>query len=180
MALRDWLESRAGEISGRWHGQVRIREDRRGEEGDGLVRSFLEYLTRILPHTLGDQRDDAEEIWRSATHLYGSLALLRGLASGEVLEELQQSREVILRLIFQDQAAPGFREPAFFRDLLILNRILDAGVVQAGVAYVDDLFFSHLQGSGVPGPLTPELEVEIQRQLDYLMREVEELNQDGG
>ena len=107
--------------------------------------------------------------------IYGSLAARRGLAAGEVVEDLQLLREVILRLLLQDPPEPGFGDPAFSRELLILSRALDLGVVQASVAYTDELFFAHLQGSGIPGPVTPEVEQEVGLQLANLAREVEDL-----
>jgi hypothetical protein len=86
------------------------------------------------------------------------------LAAGEVVEELQVLREIILKALMEDPSV-DWQTKSFQRDLLGLNRLLDEGVVQASVAYVDDLFFAHLQGSGVPEGLTPEVEEEIRLQL---------------
>ncbi len=178
--MRRWLEAHEEAIAERWYAQVKIREDRRPDAGDGLLESFLEHLAGLLPGTMGDRREEGEEVWQAATHLYGSLSLRRGLASGEVVEEIQLLREVVLRLLLQEPPIPGFGDPGFSRELLILNRILDLGVVQASVAYLDDLFFAHLQESGIPEPLTPELEEEIRRQLSLFRREMDALRGNPG
>jgi hypothetical protein len=50
-------------------------------------------------------------------------------------------------------------------EFLSLNRILDRGATQASVSYMDDLFFTHLQGSGVPAGIDGEVTGEVLRQL---------------
>jgi hypothetical protein len=172
--LKKWLEDRHDPIARRWRAKIRDREDRRGEDGDGFLGLFLDGLLSFLPACLGTRRDAGEEVWQQATHLYGSLALQRGLAAGEVVEELQLLREVILRLLLE--GPPGdWESQVLQRDLLALNRALDLGVVRACVAYVDDLFFAHLQGSGVPEGVTAEVEEEMGRQLETFRRELREL-----
>jgi hypothetical protein len=143
----------------------------RGEEGDGFLGFFLDDLTSLLPLCLLNEREEGEEIWQLATHLYGTLALRRGLAAGEVVEELQLLREVILRLLL-DSPPCDWGDRNFHRGFLALNRFLDLAVVGASVAYVDDLFFTHLQGSGVPDGMTAEVEEEMRVQLEAFRREL--------
>jgi len=175
LELKLWLKERDGQIARRWRAEIRVREDRRGDDGDGFLGLFLDNLISFLAPCLGDYRDAGEEIWQQATHLYGSLALHRGLAAGEVVEELQLLRGVILKLLLEappeDWGHRGFR-----RELLALNEVLDRGVVRASVAYTDDLFFAHLQGSGVPEGVTADVEEEIGRQLDSFRKELERLD----
>jgi hypothetical protein len=175
LELKPWLEKRREIIARRWRAEIRGREDRRGDDGDGFLGFFLENLISFVPPCLGEHREVGEDVWQQATHLYGSLGLRRGLAAGEVVEELQLLREVILRVLL-DSPPGDWEYPGFQRDLLTLNRVLDLGVVQASVAYVDDLFFAHLQGSGVPEGVTPEVEDEMGRQLETFQRELGELN----
>ena len=52
---------------------------------------------------------------------------------------------------------------------------LNLGVVSASVAYVDDLFFAHLQNSGVPEGVTTEVEEEIGRQLNAFRKDLGKL-----
>jgi len=173
--LNLWLKDRDGQIARRWRAEIRVREDRRGDDGDGFLGLFLDNLISFLAPCLGDYRDAGEEIWQQATHLYGSFALHRGLAAGEVVEELQLLRGVILRLLLEDPPEDrGHR--GFRRDLLALNEVLDLGVVRASVAYTDDLFFAHLQGSGVPEGVTADVEEEMGRQLDSFRKELDRLD----
>jgi hypothetical protein len=170
--LRRWLEDRGGRIAERWHAEIRAREDRKGDKEERFLGDVLDDLVSFIPQCLGEHREIAEEAWQQATHLYGSLALQRGLAAGEVVEELQLLREVVFRFLLE---AGGGRilEESLPRDLLILNRVIDQGVVRASVAYIDDLFFAHLQGTGVPEGVTPELMEEIEDQLAAFRRELE-------
>lgn len=170
--LVEWLEGNRTAIAHRWRAEVRNRGARGGDGGEGILRTFLEALVSFLPPCLGSARDEAEEVWNQTTHLYGSFALQRGLAAGEVVEELGLLREVILKLLLEDSTVE-WRGRNFQRDLLTLNRVVDAGIVGASIAFVDDLFFAHLQGSGVPEGVTPELEGEIVRQLAAFQRELQ-------
>lgn len=165
MTIKAWLENRSNRIKNQWRAQIRDRVGRQGDEGNELLEHFLESLTVLLPACFGEARAAGEEVWEQATHLYGALALLRGLSAGEVVEELQLLRGVLLRLMLEDP--PGdWRTRDFQRETLFLNHLLDQGVVRASVAYVDDFFFAQLQGSGIPGGVTQEVEYEMGRQLD--------------
>jgi hypothetical protein len=157
---------------------IRTREDRRGEEDDELLGKFIEHLVSFLPWCFGSDRDVAEEVWHQATHLYGAFALRRGLAAGEVVEELHILREVLFRLLLE--GPPGdWGDGQFQRELIALNRVLDQGAVRASVAYVDDLFFAHLQDSGIPEGVTPELEEEIHLELEAFLEELTGTEQPG-
>ena len=158
--MKQWMEGQMVLIARRWKAEIQIREDRRGDDGDGFLNGFLQHLVSFLPPCLGEHRQVGEEVWQIATHLYGSLALRRGLAAGEVVEELQLLRETVLRLLLESPPEK-WGNPLLSRDILVLNRIFDLGVVRAGVAYVDDLFFAHLQGSGIPEGVTPDIVAEI-------------------
>jgi hypothetical protein len=172
MQLNLWLRENRKRITDRWRARIRAREGRRGEDSDGFLGIFCETLVSFLPHCLGRDREEAEEAWDQASHLFGSFGLRRGLAAGEVVEDMELLREEILRLLME--APPeDWSVRSFQLDVLALNQVLDAGVVRASVAYVDDLFFLHLQGSGVPEGPTTELEEEIRRQLESARRELE-------
>lgn len=173
MTIKKWLEDRTGRITGQWRAEIRDRAGPHGEDEDKLLGQFLESLALFIPPCFGENRETGEEVWEQATHLYGALALLRGLSAGEVVEELQLLRVVLLRLLLED--LPGdCGDRGFQREILLLNRLLDHGVVRASVAYVDDFFFAQLQGSGIPGGVTPEVESEMGRQLDAFRKELED------
>jgi hypothetical protein len=172
LLLKRWLETERDIIVRRWVSEVRTLLGRPAELSDGLLSTFLLHLVRLLPHCLGERKDQALEVWQQAAHLYGSVGLRRGLAAGEVVEEVSLLRECILRLLL-DGGSGRWEDKAFHRDLLALNRCLDRAVVAASVAYVDDLFFAHLQGSGVPEGVTEELEEETRAQLESFLRELD-------
>ena len=171
MELKEWLEKREKPIAERWKARVRSREEREGEEGP-FLDAFMETLVHFLPFCMGPDRECAEQVWAQATHLFGSFALHRGLAAGEVVEELASLREEILKLLMEDPPSlVGLRRSQM--EMLALNRALDQATVRASVAYVDDLFFTYLQGSGVPQGMTSELEEEMSRQLQACKRELD-------
>jgi hypothetical protein len=178
LQLKEWLEEREEQIGGRWRARVRDREGRYLEE-EGFLGTFLDTLVHFLPFCVGPEREEAEQAWAQANHLFGSFALHRGLAAGEVVEEVGFLREEILKLLLEESPwAPGERIGQM--DLLALNRALDLAAVRASVAYVDDLFFAYLQGSGVPEGMSPELEQEMTRQLRLCLRDLEEIRSRNG
>jgi hypothetical protein len=175
--LKGWLVSQESTIATRWYQELMAISAGPKDDGATLLRSVATHLVSFIPPCLGEQRERGLEVWQQATHLYGSLAVRRGLAAGEVVEELQLLRNVILRLFLVDTppgpAREGSTEVIPPLELLTLNRVLDLGIARASVAYVDDLFFAHLQGSGVPGGITPELMEEMERQLQGFRKELE-------
>jgi hypothetical protein len=138
------------------------------------VASFLGLLVELLPVCLGPLRDQAEPLWLQATELFGSLSAQRGLAAGEVIEELQILREAIIRLMWADPPSMSSSRIAL-REALRLNRVLDRGVTQASVGHTDALFFALFQGSGVPEHLTDDVRYELRQQLQTIHRELDTL-----
>jgi len=171
LRLSRWLEEQQDEIGARWRSRIRDRESREIREEDGFLSRFTEELVRLLPFCLGPNRAQADEAWSQSTHLFGSLALRRGLAAGEVVEEVGFLREEIFKLLMDDP--PGdLRDRGLQFEMLTLSRVLDAGAVRASVAYVDDLFFAHLQGSGVPESISREVEEELINQLEAVRQDL--------
>ncbi|MGW8267990.1 MAG: hypothetical protein ACWGSQ_16605 [Longimicrobiales bacterium] len=177
MKLMRWLHAHESKIAERWYLELMAGAGSHLEDGAGLLKTMVDFMVSFIPPCFGDRREVAMEVWEQAAHLYGSLAVRRGLAAGEVVDELQLLRRVILRLFLVDAPSSASGEdptegiPPL--DLLALNRILDLGVSRASIAYVDDLFFAHLQGSGVPEGITRELMEETERQLRGFRKELE-------
>ncbi len=116
------------------------------------------YRTQILP------------LWSEGAELFGSVAARRGLSAGEVIEEFQMLREIMVRVMFEQppvDRAHGLR----LREVLQLNRTVDIGVTQASVGHTDLLFFSLIHGSGVPTPLGPDDLAEVREQIRALQDE---------
>ncbi len=171
MELKAWLENNENQIAERWFSEIKDHGGVHEAGAEEILQFFLDTLVAVIPFCLGNGRESGEEIWHQANDLYGALALRRGLSAGEVVEELQLLGRVILRFILEDLPPDGVGR-SLQKEIMSLNKILDEGVVRANVAYVDDLFFAHLQGSGVPGGVTPEVEEEMRSRLMTFRKEL--------
>ncbi len=168
--LAGWMRSRAPQVAGRW--TEGLLEAGRG--WDGVARPVLEPFARtiasMLPVMVIPGRVEILSLWTECASLFGSVAARRGRGAGEVIEEIQLLREVLLVMLFRDVAAvPASTLP--LRELLLLNRALDLAVTRAGVGYTDFLFFSLVQGNGIPAPLEEADTGELRAQIDNLARE---------
>jgi len=174
--ISQWLAERAEPLRERWIAMVRGRvEDVRGDGRNELTEAFLELFIDILPLCMSPMGDHAEPLWDRTAELFGSFAANRGLAAGEVIEEVQILRECVIRMLYQDppRAAMGARA---LRDVLHLNRLADRLVTHASVGHTDALFFALFQGSGVPEALSDEVRYELRGQLESIRGEFESLD----
>ena len=130
---------------------------------------FCRGLVSFLPGMLGPYRTQIAPLWSECAELFGSVAARRGLSAGEVIEEFQILREVILRLLFERPPAPD--RGLHMRDVLQLNRAVDIGVTQASVGHTDLLFFNLVDGSGGPAPLGRDDMDEVVEQIRTLQEE---------
>ncbi len=137
-----------------------------------LFHAFMGLFMELLPRMLGPYRDPLEPIWDQAAELYGSFAANRGLAAGEVIEEVQVLREAIMRAIYQDPPRGAMGQMGL-REVLRLNRVCDRLVLHASVGHTDALFFALFQGSGVPESLSDDVRWEIRQQLESLRAEAD-------
>jgi hypothetical protein len=169
------MEERRARLRDRWWSELRRRtEGPQPAEVDALLRDFLDLLVRLVPGALGPYRSQVEPLWREACELFGSVATSRGLAAGEVIEELQLLREGVIKLLYAEGGGTG-SDGISLRDLLRLNRVVDRGVTFASVGYTDALFFALFQGSGVRSELTGELVVEVGEQVRMIGEEYQEI-----
>jgi hypothetical protein len=97
---------------------------------------------------------------------------LRGLATGEVVEEVQVLREILLRRLFRTDGVTGAPNGVGIRELLRLFRLIDQVVTHANVGHVDALFFSLLHGTGVTERPGAEEEQRFWRELTGLREEL--------
>ncbi|MGD8320316.1 MAG: hypothetical protein PVJ02_07675 [Gemmatimonadota bacterium] len=173
--LADWLEERLPRLADRWLREVQSRYDEPSRGVNGLLEEFLTTLVSFLPGMLGPHRDQVEPLWLRASELFGAIAVRRGLAAGEVIEEFQILREGVIRLLYQEPPLEG-RARLSLREVLRLNRALDAGVTHASVGHTDALFFSLFEGSGISdAPPAASLMEEVRNQLDGLRAELREV-----
>lgn len=173
--LAAWVEVRLPRITNRWLREVKSRYDTGTHGINGLLGEFLGVLAGFLPGLLGPYRDQLEPLWIRSSELFGAVAAKRGLAAGEVIEEFQILREVVIRFLYQDPPLAG-RARVSLREVLRLNRAIDAGVTHASVGHTDALFFSLFEGSGIP-EVTPDAELmgELRQQLDGIRAELAEI-----
>jgi len=150
--LAVWVRERSPGIAERWARGLLAGGEAWSDANEVILRPFCRTLVSFLPGMLSAGRNDILPLWSECAELFGSVAARRGLSAGEVIEEFQLLREVILRMMFEKPPAgsPGGMP---VREALLLNRTLDIGVTQASVGHTDLLFFSLLNGSGAVEPM---------------------------
>lgn len=132
----------------RWIGWLRDKQSGSSAvELDALERPLRLVLDLLVVMT-GPLRHDAKEPWFAATELYGRLAEARGLSAGEVVEEVQYLRELLVIEIADLFVALPVRHqlPALLR----ISRVLDDAVTNATVGYTDALVEKMFSRDGVP------------------------------
>jgi hypothetical protein len=117
-----------------------------GSLPDSLVERKLALVLDNLIEMLGPLRREASLVWQRVMEHYGRVGAARGLAAGEIVEEIQQLRRLLINHIGDTIAAmrPRRSVAVFLR----LNAIIDAGIAQAVVGYTDTLVASLLPGGG--------------------------------
>ncbi|HET7038388.1 MAG TPA: hypothetical protein VFH97_00790 [Gemmatimonadales bacterium] len=123
----------------------------------------LGVIVDILIEMSGPLRRKALELWISACEGYGRTAAERGLAAGEVVEEIQYLRELLIRHLSEVIAALPAR--ASMATVLRLNRLLDTGIAHAVVGYTDTLVETLFNQRGVPVGVSGAVEDEIEERL---------------
>jgi hypothetical protein len=144
------------------------------ESAPAIPRSTIErefrLIVDVLTEMVGPFRREVKPIWLSICEHYGRFAAARGLAAGEVVEELQFLRELLIRGLAPVLAAMRARQGMAI--MLRLNRVLDKGVAVAVVGYTDALVATLFAQNGVPTAHTDLDPGEIDRQLGKLERQL--------
>ena len=136
------------------------------------LRRNLSLIVSLLAHMTGPLRREARETWYAATELFGRLAEARGLSAGEVVDELQHLRELLIVEVGDLIVAMPSRQqlPAVLR----LNRVCDVGVSNAVVGYTDALVAKMFSKDGVPVPTADSLK-ELLAQIHALETDLKSL-----
>jgi hypothetical protein len=137
------------------------------------VDRHLALLADVLVEMTGPLRRSVSDIWFSACDAYGRTAAARGLAAGEVVEEIQYFRELLIRALAQVMGRLGERQ--IMATVLRLNGILDKGIAHAVVGYTDALVETLFNQQGVPFAATESAEAEVRRRLEELEEEFAQL-----
>lgn len=168
--LAGWLRERSPGIAERWAEGLLGAHSSWNRANESVVRPFCRGLVSLLPGMLSPYRTQILPLWSEGAELFGSMAARRGLSAGEVIEEFQMLREIIVRMMFE-RPPPGRGRGLQLREVLQLNRTVDIGVTQASVGHTDLLFFSLIHGSGVPKPLDSDDLGEVREQIRALRDE---------
>jgi hypothetical protein len=138
-----------------------------------LVEREFRILLDIISETLGPMRREVDVVWLHTCEHYGRMAATRGLAAGEVVEELQFLRELLIRNLAPILAAMRARQGMAI--MLRLNRVIDKGIAVAVVGYTDALVATLFAQNGVPA-FQPEYDgADVERQLDAIEHELQSL-----
>jgi hypothetical protein len=137
------------------------------------VERHLALLVDAFIELSGPLGRPAAEAWNAACEVYGQTAAARGLASGEVVEEFQRFRELLV--IGLSDAVVSLPPRKAMAAVIRLNRSLDKGLAHAVVGYTDALVEILLNRRGVPIVASEPAEDEVLRRLEQLEEEVAEL-----
>jgi hypothetical protein len=154
----DWLVSRTSQVP---------LIDRR------MIERQLALLIDIMIEMAGPLRRQVAELWFNACDAYGRTAAARGLAAGEVVEEVQHLRELVIRNSSEVIAALPARQS--LAALLRLNRILDRGMAHAVVGYTDVLVETLLNKRGVVVSVSEPVDDVVNERLGQLEEELSSL-----
>ena len=167
------LESNRDALVSEWARWIMARVGATPTVRPQTLERQLGLLVDLLVETAGPLRRAAVEQWLVASEGYGRTAAERGLAAGEVVEELQHLRELLIRRLSELIAALPAR--ASMAAVLRMNRILDAGLTHAVVGYTDALVETLFAQRGVPVSASGPLEDEIAQRLTQAEAELEHL-----
>jgi hypothetical protein len=139
-----------------------------------VVERELRLILGVLDQTIGRMRREIRDLWTRIFDHFGRVAAARGLASGEVVEEI-----MFLRILLIRNLAPvlvRMRNRQAMAIIIRLNTVLDQGCATAVVSYTDALVATICARNGVPAPDTNLDLTDIERQLDLLELELAALN----
>ena len=137
------------------------------------IERQLRLLVELLTVMTGPHRREASDLWLSASEWYGRTAALRGLAAGEIVEEFQFLRELLIRHLAElvTSLAPRQSMAAALR----LSRLVDTATAHAVVGYTDALVESLLERQGIPLGAHETEESEVEDRLAQLEVEFAQL-----
>jgi hypothetical protein len=139
------------------------------------VEREFRLLFDVMTEMVGPLRREVNSVWFHVCEHYGRVASARGLAAGEVVEELQFLRELLIRNLAPVLVAMRARQGMAI--MLRLNRVIDKGVAVAVVGYTDALVATLFSQNGVPAFSADHDVGDVERQLDALEQELQAVSQ---
>jgi hypothetical protein len=177
LAVTAALRDRRDDLIAEWSSWVQQRLTQAPHITAPTIERHLALLVDMMIELAGPMRREAAETWFAACEAYGMTAASRGLAAGEVVEELQQLRELLIRHLSETVALLPPRQS--IAAVLRLNRVLDRGLAHAVVGYTDALVETLLNRRGVPIVATEPAEDEVLQRLIHLEEELGQLRKRG-
>jgi hypothetical protein len=174
-AVGQILTSGRDQIHAEWAEWVVKRLNSRQPPRRKALERQLGLLLDILNEVAGPLRRESTELWLNASEWYGRTAAQRGLAAGEIVEEFQHLRELLIRHL--SEAVFSLPARKSLASVLRLNRVLDSGIAHAVVGYTDVLVESILERQGIPVGALETAESEIETRLDQFERDLAELKE---
>jgi hypothetical protein len=138
-----------------------------------LLERQLRLIVDAMAEMIGPFRREAKDLWARACEHFGRVGAARGLAAGEVVEELQVLRELLIRNLAPVLSALRARQAMAI--MLRLNAVLDKGIAVAVAGYTDALVAELFARDGVPAQDTALDAAEVERQLEAIERTLGEL-----
>ncbi len=139
------------------------------------VEREFRLLFDVMTEMVGPLRREVNTVWFHVCEHYGRVGSARGLAAGEVVEELQFLRELLIRNLAPVLVAMRARQGMAI--MLRLNRVIDKGVAVAVVGYTDALVATLFSQNGVPSFDAEQDVGDVERQLDALELELQAVSQ---
>jgi hypothetical protein len=162
------------ELTDAWVEWITDRQADGAELEPFKLRRTLRLIVALLGHMTGPLRRETRETWYATTELFGRLSESRGLSAGEVVDEFQHVRGLLIVELGDLIVAMPARQqlPAVLR----LNSVVDSGVSNAVVGYTDALVAKMFSRDGVPVPTADSLQ-ELLGQLHGLEAELHLLDE---
>lgn len=170
LAVTRTLQSQRDRIVTRWSTWIATRMTQAPHIKRPTVERHLVLLVDLLIELSGPLRRRATELWYQSCEAYGQTAAARGLSAGEVVEELQELRDLLIRALSDTVVALSARQA--MAAVLRLNRIFDRGLSYAVVGYTDALVETILNRRGVPIVAAEPADDETIQRLEALEEEL--------
>jgi hypothetical protein len=140
------------------------------------VEREFRLLFDVMTEMVGPLRREVNAVWFHTCEHYGRIASARGLAAGEVVEELTYFRELLIRNLAPVLVAMRARQGMAI--MLRLNRVIDKGIAVAVVGYTDALVATLFSQNGVTSFRADQDSAEVERQLDALEQRLQALSKE--
>jgi len=167
------IEARRNELVAGWSQWIAERMTQAPDIDRPTVERHLALIIDILIEMTGPLRRLVTDVWFTAFEAYGRTAAARGLAAGEVVEEIQHLRELLIRSLSEVIVEMGDRHS--MATVLRLNGIIDKGIAHAVVGYTDALIETMFNQRGVPLTAQGPADWEVGKRLEQLEEELANL-----